>query len=435
MDRDLFLRLLNTAIGPRTQRSFAALCDMTPQYLNRLLHSDTVTPTMDTLTKIANHALGGVKLSQLMDACGYDKSALRPANAPGHFSWMGWNPAKMADVVNQVLLQINKTWFGGSENGCTRALIFSSAAQITDKISAALSQSFETGADIFTCEMLMNTNGSAMSVPDEDADGYQLFPVILSWETPIVVAKHKFLLRALPSCRCTWAAVGFDLSGAHFQKAFPDETEPSFGDPSDPDYKSGMENSVYTELSYLRTPVKSTEERLLREIFGKDGERVQVPAFEEGLGFYIPEKGPELRKKIAAFFDRHGIPEGAEGTAPYYLDYDGDGEYDDRGPFGLVARIMREETGFRFYFLDKGDFQDNRPCIMVPEDLIGTFRETGKPDANTIRGVLIPYAKELGAAKIGTVWNRYTVDLPKDPEIDITDTRLQEAKEDFAEKD
>ena len=83
MDRDLFLRLLNTAIGPRTQRSFAALCDMTPQYLNRLLHSDTVTPTIDTLTKIANHALGGVKLSQLMDACGYDKSALQPAAAPG----------------------------------------------------------------------------------------------------------------------------------------------------------------------------------------------------------------------------------------------------------------------------------------------------------------------------------------------------------------
>lgn len=433
MDRDLFLRLLNTAIGPRTQRSFAALCDMTPQYLNRLLHSDTVTPTMDTLTKIANHALGGVKLSQLMEACGYDKSALRPANAPGHFSWMGWNPAKMADVVNQVLLQINEMWFGGSEDGCTRALIFSSAAQITDKISAALSQSFETGDDIFTCEMLMNTNGSAMSVPDEDADGYQLFPVILSWETPIVVAKHKFLLRALPSCRCTWAAVGFDLSGAHFQKAFPDETDPSFGDLSDPDYKSGMENSTYTELSYLRTPAKSTEERLLREIFGKDGKRVQVPTFDEGLGFYIPEKGPELRKKIAAFFDRHGIPEGAEGTAPYYLDYDG-GEYDDRGPFGLIARIMREETGFRFYFLDKGDFPDNRPCIMVPEDLIGNFHEKDKPDANTIRGVLIPYAKELGATKIGTVWNRYTADLPEDPEIDITDTR-QEAKEDFTDED
>ncbi len=435
MDRDLFLRLLNTAIGPRTQRSFAALCDMTPQYLNRLLHSDTVTPTIDTLTKIANHALGGVKLSQLMDACGYDKSALQPAAAPGRFSWMGWKPAKMADVVNQMLCQINEAWFGRSDDGCTRALIFSSAAQITDKIAAALSQSFETRDDIFTCEMLMNPNGSALSVPDEDAAGYQLFPVILSWETPIVVAKHKFLLRALPSCRCTWAAVGFDLNGAHFQKAFPGETDPSFGDPSDPDYKSGMENSVYTEIFYLRAPVKSTEERLLREIFGKNGERVQVPAFEEGLGFYIPEKGPELRKKIAAFFDRHGIPEGIEGTAPYYFDYDGGGEYDDRGPFGLIARIMREETGFRFYFIDKGDFQDNRPCIMVPEDLIGNFKEKDKPDTNTIRGVLIPYAKELGAAKIGTVWNRYTVDLPKDPEIDIADTRLQEAKENFADED
>ena len=435
MDRDLFLRLLNTAIGPRTQRSFAALCDMTPQYLNRLLHSDTVTPTIDTLTKIATHALGGVTLAQMMDACGYDRSSLLPEKASGHFSWMGWKPTKMADIVNQVLCQINETWFGGSDNGCARALIFSCADQITDQISAALSRILETKKDTFTCEILTNPNDSMISVPDKDAAGYQLFPVILSWETPIVVAKHKFLLRALPSYKCTWAAVGFDLNGAHFRKAFPGETDPSFGDPSDPDCKSGMKDSVYTELSYLRTPVKSTEERLLREIFGKDGERVQVPAFEEGLGFYIPEKGPELRKKIAAFFDRHGIPEDAEGTAPYYLDYDGGGEYDGRGPFGLVARIMREETGFRFYFLDKGDFQDNRPCIMIPEDLIGTFRETDKPDANTIRGVLIPYAKELGAAKIGTVWNRYTVDLPKDPEIDITDTRLQEAKEDFADKD
>ena len=96
MDRDLFLRLLNTAIGPRTQRSFAALCDMTPQYLNRLLHSDTVTPTIDTLTKIATHALGGVTLAQMMDACGYDKSSLLPEKASGHFSWMGWKPTKMA---------------------------------------------------------------------------------------------------------------------------------------------------------------------------------------------------------------------------------------------------------------------------------------------------------------------------------------------------
>lgn len=50
------------------------------------------------------------------------------------------------------------------------------------------------------------------------------------------------------------------------------------------------------------------------------------------------------------------------------------------------------------------------------------------------RGILIPYAKEPRATKIGTVWNRYAVDLPKAPEFDITDDRLQEAKEDFADE-
>ena len=130
------------------------------------------------------------------------------------------------------------------------------------------------------------------------------------------------------------------------------------------------------------------------------------------------------------------IPENVGNAETLYSDYkEKDSRYEgSSGTFGLAAKIMRDETGFHFWYEDNKEFPENRPCIMFPSEFFCCKGSDG-PNGVMVKKSLLPYAEELGVKKIGTVWVRYSADLPKDPETDVPDNaeRIEEAKRDFAE--
>ena len=132
LDRDSFRELLLKAIGPRTQKSFAAMCGMTPQYLNRLMHSDSIVPTLDTLTRIASHAYGGVTLYALCRACDIDPAAV--SQEPHVAPWQLGSVRKRAEAVNQALTALDKNWF--HRNPGPNAMVFDSVDQLTYPVAS-----------------------------------------------------------------------------------------------------------------------------------------------------------------------------------------------------------------------------------------------------------------------------------------------------------
>ena len=436
MDRNKLQNLIVTAIGPRTQKSFAALCGMTPQYLNRLLHSDSVIPTADTLLRIANHALGGVTFGALCRACGYDPSSA--IKDESNFSaWEFLRPQAKTDYVSRALKRLNKIWFG-LEGEYQKAIVFPSIAQAADEIASALSQMLETGEDALTCEAITNPDGTDKSADFGEGTGNVLFPVVLLWEEPLIVCRHKFMIRAIPAAEGKWAVVSLDLSRTHLKEVFAGEIDPASDDPSDPASGEHDPDSLYTEIFHIGVEADSAK-ALLRNIFGDTDNEISVPTFEEGIGFYVPDiHDPEIRRKVQCFFTRHSdmIPENAGNAETLYSDYkEKDSRYEgSSGTFGLAAKIMRDETGFHFWYEDNKEFPENRPCIMFPSEFFCCKGSDG-PNGVMVKKSLLPYAEELGVKKIGTVWVRYSADLPKDPETDVPDNaeRIEEAKRDFAE--
>lgn len=426
MDRNTFRRLLSQAIGPRTQKSFAELCGMTPQYLNRLLHSDSVVPTMDTLTRIAAHAYDGVTFAALCKTCDID-----PASVEKESKFSPWELAsehKRASIVNQALHTLNDNWFH-RESG-PNAMIFKSLDQVTDMISEQLSQMLETDKKTFSCELIKDVNGQAQL---SFVHGMALYPVVLTWEESYFVCRHKFMLQvySVTSETNELIVVGLNLAKSDLEKAFVQEVAPTDGD-SDP-------NDIYTEIFYrnLSNTYESPAEKILREMFGTASLEVDVPDLEEGEGFYTPDlKDPAVQEKVAAFFQKHAhmIPDNAGTADNLYADYVDEHEQCEycNGTFGLVAYIMGKEAGFPFTYLNNPDFEHNRPIIMMSDIFI---KEENGPERQTVRAALIPYAIELGVDKIGTVWNQYYKTVPITPEINVKpDAKKQEeARQDFSE--
>ena len=66
-----FRELLRCGIGDRSQRSFAKEAGITPEHVNRLLNSETISqPSRETLEKMAS-VMNTVSLNELLEACGY----------------------------------------------------------------------------------------------------------------------------------------------------------------------------------------------------------------------------------------------------------------------------------------------------------------------------------------------------------------------------
>ena len=410
MDRDTFRELLLKAIGPRTQKSFAAMCGMTPQYLNRLMHSDSIVPTMDTLTRIASHAYGGVTLYVLCRACDIDPATV---SQEPHFSpWQLGSVHKRAEAVNQALAALDKNWF--HRNPGPNAMVFDSVDQITDMISDTLSTMLETDENTFSCELIPDEEGNAQPARAEDIPGMLLYPVVLAWEDFDHVCRHKFMLQAFAASeKPKYVVVVLDLQMANLEKAFPKEVGIKENDP----------NGVYTEIFYrnVSSADESPEERLLKQLFRHSDMQADVPAVEEGEGFYTPDlEDPEVRKTVAAFFKNHAhmIPDDAGVAENLYADYVDQEQKCElcNGTFGLVAHIMSRETGFPFTFIDNPDFYNNRPLIMMADILID--KKDG-PDRQTVRSSLIPYARELGIDRVGSVWHQYYASLPINPEVAV----------------
>jgi transcriptional regulator with XRE-family HTH domain len=422
MDRNTFRRLLTQAIGPRTQKNFAELCGMTPPYLNRLLHSDSVVPTMETLTRIADHAYDGVTFAALCKACGLEPAVMERGS---HFSqWHLMPEQQRADIVNQTLQALNKNWF---HREGPNAMVVDSADQVTDMIADKLAQMLDTDRKTFSCEIIPDQTGQPQSAVFHDL---VLYPVALTWEEPYFVCRHKFMLQvAGQTDKCI--VLGLDLQEDDLKKAFVREVDPADHE-ADP-------TGVYTEIFYRNAlrAYENPEETLLKSIFGRNDADVEVPTVEEGEGFYTPDlNDPAVRARVAAFFQKHKdmIPENAGTADNLYADYVDKKEQCGycNGTFGLVAYIMRKETGFAFCFIDNPGIKQNRPLIMLSDVF---FDRKNCPERQTVRNAIVPYAVELGIDRIGTVWNRYCESLPKNPEMRVPNVeQQQEAASEFAEE-
>ena len=68
-----FRCILRTAIGTETQAKFAAIADITPEHLNRMLNAPKINrPSKSTLKKIASVARNGITLRDLESALNKD---------------------------------------------------------------------------------------------------------------------------------------------------------------------------------------------------------------------------------------------------------------------------------------------------------------------------------------------------------------------------
>lgn len=71
-DQAAFSQLLRISIGGRKKKDFAALINISPEYLSRLINGKSPNPPSNDLLKtIVRNAVGGVTYSQLLEACGY----------------------------------------------------------------------------------------------------------------------------------------------------------------------------------------------------------------------------------------------------------------------------------------------------------------------------------------------------------------------------
>lgn len=386
-----FQELIRKAIGPnRTQSEFAKEAGLTPQYLNRLLNSDTVgKPTKTTLTKIAGHSFSGIPLATFMKACGYEntedalKDELRKlpikdriqrcvdAMIDGFYKLSENHPIynSLYDFTDAVLMLydeedisasisepriVQKGELGQAEKAAIVTLSWDDDFEIRTRHNVW--DGFAAELDILVC--YSETTGGSVIIFDVKADQKTL----MKYQSDIV-----FQLESMDEYRDDGKACIIRYKAKHRRADF---------DPND-----------------------TAEERLLKTIFGDSTEK-SYPIVDAGPGFYIDETPPYV---FIQFIENHkdslseDLIERHNSLKDKLTDDTiKDLEENEAYPSYLISSIIQKETGLHTESNCDFKFESNRLAVIFPAKHPWSYSDSEREMSKaTVERILDKYAREL----------------------------------------
>lgn len=400
VDYEVFHKLLKTAIGGRTQRQFAEECGITPTYLNRLLHTDTITPTPETLTKIAEHS--EVLMGDLMRACGYPvQSAFEQYEielaSPRPLPLTPFTAEISIDVVQNVL-QPEIIDRGHIEINDVVDLMNSRLSELSGKFSS------------IQCELA----GDPKTVTTDEIPGgeHQLQVLEFRWQTMMEACIHKRVV--------IWNEhdLQFRNEPAFLGKYFPEAVDPS-RKVSD---KSYYENTLRPASGNLTEDER--REKMIHRM------RLSIQTVELGIGFYANKISDETMVRFCKKY---------EDDLPYMNDYHDFPNPDypkgkksrkpEKGIEYAASEIMTIESGIPICYMEPDGKRLNRAVFMVTESDARYY------DQNMILAAMRRFSSELGVEKYGTVWHVLNRLFPAEPQFSNLQKEPAEAAKDSAAKE
>lgn len=410
-----FQELIRQAIGPnRTQSEFAKEAGITPQYLNRLLNSDSVgRPTKTTLMKISGHSFSGIPLATFMKACGY------------------------TDADDTMREELRKMPLKDRINRCVNSIITGFGKLAGDRaIYNNLYEYTDSVLMIYDEEDVSVSIGEPKTInKGEFGSAEKVVIATLSWDDdyPIgitnnpetdgyTISKWDGFAAELDVLICYSETTGgsviiFDtksdqktLMKYHSDVAYQIDTMDEY-----------KEDGVTCVIRYKvkgrkpnYDPNISPEERLLRNIFGDETERTDRIVVDAGLG--IPYDEVPI-KTIVGFIDRHINSLSSELqdrhvkhkdtlTDETYEKYEAEESY----PSYLLCKIIQNETGIRLEDNWDPKFQNNRHAMIFTARHPWKYADTEKELSKvTLKNTLKRYADELGT-KVSFCYNTWECD-------------------------
>ena len=348
-----FHDILMKCIGSQSQIEFAEKIGVSPVTLNRLIKSGN-RPSRPTLKKIADVAKEVTSYEELLSACGYVNSPadFRKELPFGERAWMNAE-------------DFDKGLHDFSRGVC----IFDSIGDFLKHLEMLYGTEEITRYTVSKKQEYFGDNG---------AEYYSV--VEAHFDNSVDECLLWFILYYAETKGGKFVFVDYAMDG---------ETLAEVG------VKTGQKKYCIK----VRPVRLSSEERLLRAIFG-EGEYYKSPAV--GFGFYLEDA--EVKDFIISHKDAFckTIEEKelfekikAENSDPKEIlkNYQSEETYAE-GFQSAVANIMRRETGIPFSYWDDDSYEENRPCIMVPDD----YTEFGLKE---LKEGTEKYAKELGLERYG----------------------------------
>lgn len=387
--KELFQHTLSIIINGDTNSAFAEKVGISRVYLQKLLSKNANAPSKHVTMQIAKQANDPAVANQIIEACGYSDALTehdrRALMDPGE-----WAEANAEDV---------KAFFG--EYAFTRPFDKREFLDVFHGLYA------DTRAFI--------SFGDVEDYKGDQRDAEKVMSVKFIWHN----RKYKvqqILLGALFG-HCSEGGKLYitekALAVADLVDAFP-RWKKQFENMSDAFHEIGNifeEPRFYVMKEYtpfeFRGEPKTTEERLLKAIFGErgDGEKHIISWY--GYGFYLddePERFIEfLRKHRNAFeedssgaeFCRKVLDDGCDPIEQYNI-YDGC----IFGASAIIATIMELETGIPFCgWVHENEDDRNRNCVMLERN----DHAKGGYDDELVKETVEKYARELHLPQIETV--------------------------------
>ena len=373
-----FRELLRCGIGDRSQRSFAKEAGITPEHVNRLLNSETISqPSRETLEKMAA-VMNTVSLNELLDACGY-KTVIPEETA-----------RKVYDLLTEGYDNLTKG----------RLTAWDSLDNFLDILAALYSEG--NGAFSILCQR--EYHGIK-----EESYAEQCALLKYQW-TEADYTYHLFFL--ILYNRTERGKLLFVNLISEMDKIMEQEgkyMERNYGLRKFSDGKG-----CYTVVDKREHQKNArVESKLLSAIFSMDGYFIKT---DVGYGFYYPET-PEgfldfLTAHAAAFTTTK------ENAAMYQAALEPGADLDEifqnfedkytetNGTGAVVCQILRKETGKEFVYLPKDEnIEDDEDdsCIIVEEE---TGVERWMPEDLLL--VIYDAARLLQIPKFGVCYHRYT---------------------------
>lgn len=385
-NRALFRSLLIQAIGSRSKSGFAARSGLAREYVSRLCtKEDCSRPSAATLFKIAENAENGITIDMLRDACGYEplaktsdttikKEQPDATDAMTDDEWISHNINNLSAFLKDAVPMTAP--YQGAASFC----------EIFDLL-------YKDGADT---RFMERGNTSRYRGPEGNA----AILISASWSSVSRWIRETvdFVLFGHSDSEGNFFATSFATDAATIIKAFPEEKE----------RYDRIGTGVYDmPVVCFVHDTKKPAERLLKRIFGDDGNKITT--LVTGYGIYT-DKGEfaddndrvfrsfvknheDASRKImgADFFD--GITNGSD-LLEFFGDY---GDVTCQEEF--IAAVMSEETGVTFegWNLSSKDFPMNRPFVI--------HNEQCGPCTEEIERIVEKYARELHVPHIGTCWS------------------------------
>ena len=373
-----FRELLRCGIGDRSQRSFAKEAGITPEHVNRLLNSETISqPSRETLEKMAS-VMNTVSLNELLEACGYQTV----------------DPNETARRAYDLLTEGYDTLTKG------RLTAWDSLEELLDIL--AKQYSGEDGAFSVLCQREYHGTKE---------ESYAEQCALLKYQWADIDYAYKLFFLILYNRTERGKILFVNLIGG-MDKII--EQEGRYMERYCGLRRFSDEMGCYTFADRREQKKSSREEAsLLSAIFSMDGYFIKT---DVGYGFYYRETPAGFldfltahaaafttTKENAAMYQA-ALEPGAD-LDEIFKDFE-DSYTETNGTGAVVCQILRKETGKEFLYLPKDENiedEEDDSCIIVEEE---TGVERWMPE--DLLFAIYDAARLLKLPKFGVCYHRYT---------------------------